>query len=48
MTCFGASLNMALEWYITFKSNRLMVQKLWRGETVPLKKGPRRLPRYPP
>jgi len=46
MTCFRASLKVALEWYITFLTEQWY--KAREGGTVSLKKrGPRRLPRYP-
>jgi len=44
--CFRASLNVTLEWYITFLTKQWC--KALKGGTVSLKKrGPRRLPRYP-
>jgi len=46
MTCFGASLNVALEWYITF-STKQWCKALKSGVQYLQKKGPRRLPLYP-
>jgi len=47
MTCFRASLNVALEWYITFFLTKQWCKAL-KGDTVSLKKrDPRRLPPYP-
>ena len=46
MTYFRASLNVALEWYVTFLTKSWC--KALKGGTVSLKKrGPRRLPPYP-
>jgi len=46
MTYFRASLNVALEWYITLYIKQWC--KALKGGTVSLKKrGPRRLPSYP-
>jgi len=46
MTCFRASLNVALEWYIVFLTDQLC-KALKRGKVSLKKKDPRGLPRYP-
>jgi len=45
MTCFRYSLNMALEWYLTF-STKQCFKPLKRGHDISEKRGPRQLPRY--
>ena len=48
MTYFRDSLNVSVEWYITFLTQKWCEALKGKGCTVSLKKrGPRRLPRYP-
>jgi len=47
MTYFRASLNVALEWYITFLTKQ-WCKAIKGGHGMSGKEGPRRLPRYPP
>jgi len=46
MTCFRASLNVALEWYIIF-STKQWCKLSGAGHGISGKKVPRRLPRFP-
>jgi len=46
MTCFQASFNMALEWYIIFLTKQ-WCKALKGGHGISVKRGPRRLPLYP-
>jgi len=46
MTCFRASLNVALEWYITFLTKQ-WCKALKRGHGISEKRGPRWLSCYP-